>query len=124
MGTRSTTRIEDEQGNHLVTLYTQYDGYLDGVGKKLADFLKGKAVINGYSLGQSAETHANGMGCLAAQLIAYLKDGIGNVYISNEGDSQEYNYKIYHTKDGVKLRAESEYEGFLFDDFPQFFTWG
>lgn len=115
MGTRSTTKINDEEGNTLVTLYRQYDGYPSGHGQELADFLKDRTIINGFS-GQTAKTHANGMGCLAAQLIAYLKgDRIGNVYVTNEGDSQEYNYTIYTKNGQLYIRAESEEYGFLYD---------
>lgn len=115
MGTRSTTKINDEQGETLVTLYRQFDGYPTAHGQELADFLNGKTIINGIS-GQTALTHANGMGRLAALLIGHLKDGkIGDIYVTTEGDSQEYNYTVY-SKDGLLyLRCESEYYGLLYD---------
>lgn len=115
MGTRSTTAIRDENGKTLVTIYRQYDGYPTGHGQELADFLKARTLINGIG-NQTALTHANGMGCLAAQLVTHLKgDQIGNIYITNEGDSQEYNYTVY-SKDGqLYMRCESEYYGFIYD---------
>ena len=76
MGTRSTTKILDEQGNHLVTLYRQFGGYPTGHGQDLATFISGRAIVNGFGLGMTAKTHANGMGCLAAQIITALKGGI------------------------------------------------
>lgn len=103
MGTRSTTAVKDEDGKTLVTLYRPYDGYPTGHGQELADFLKSRTLING-------------MGCLAAQLVTHLKgDQIGNIYITNEGDSQEYNYTVYPKDGQLYMRCESEYYGFIYD---------
>ena len=115
MGTRSTTTIKDEAGRTLVTLYRQYDGYPTGHGQQLADFLAARTVINGFG-NQTAETHANGMGCLAAQLISYFKgDQIGNIYVTCKGDSQEYNYTVYLNEDGeLAMKCESEYYGMIY----------
>lgn len=121
MGTRSTTAIKDENGKTLVTLYRQFDGYPTGHGQDLANFLSARTVINGFN-SQTAKTHANGMGCLAAQLIGHLKgDQIGNVYVTNEGDSQEYNYTVYLKNHELYLRCESEYYGLLFDGLAKDF---
>jgi hypothetical protein len=115
MGTRSTTTIKNEDGKVLVTIYVQYDGYPDGLGQELADFLSSRTVINGFGT-ETATNYANGMGCLAAQLIGHLKsDQIGNVYITREGDSQEYNYTVYLKDKELYLRCDSEYYGHLYD---------
>jgi hypothetical protein len=104
MGTRSITRIYNVNDmskitrrlRPLVAIYRQMDGYPSGMGKILADFLKGITIINGISGGMRAGTHANGAGCFAAQLVGHLKEGIGGIYIhpTNGGD-EEYNYHIY-----------------------------
>lgn len=121
MGTRSTTAIKGEDGRTLVTLYRQYDGYPTGHGQELADFLKARTLINGIG-NQTAQTHANGMGCLAAQLIGHLKgDQIGSIYITNEGDSEEYNYTIYSKNHEFYIRCESEYYGVLFNGLAKDF---
>ena len=112
MGTRSLTYIEesyeaaiaDEENNNevhetkqnILCMYRQYDGYLSGHGAELAEFLQGFNIVNGIRLGTPKRT-ANGMGCLAAQLIAHFKDGIGNVYIYHpdaEDCGEEYTYTI------------------------------
>ena len=81
MGTRSLTKFVDEySGKHLVNMYRQFDGYPEGLGFELAEFLTGMTVVNGITVGQP-ERKANGMGCLAAQAIAHFKDGVGNVYL-------------------------------------------
>lgn len=116
MGTRSTTKIKDENGRVLVSLYRQYDGYPSGHGVEVANFLNARKVVNGFGGNQTGATHANGMGCLGAQLVSHLKgDQIGNVYLTSADDSQEYNYTIYLKEGALCMRVESEYNGLLFD---------
>lgn len=110
MGTRSLTHIMDD-GKPLVTIYRQFDGYPSGHGQDLADFLEGLTVVNG--IGSRERKIANGMGCLAAQLVGHLKaesaksayqpngpqpgDIAGNVYIypaGIEGCGEEYVYTV------------------------------
>lgn len=96
MGTRSLTRIFDEDGKELCCIYRQMDGYPDGHGQELADFLKGFNMVNG--LGGEKGKVANGYGCLAAQAIAHLKDGPGSIYlypagIRDCGESYEYHVR-------------------------------
>lgn len=113
MGTRSTTHIYDENRNHLVSIYRQYDGYPTGHGQELANFLNGKKLVNGFG-DPNTTVEANGMGCLSAQFIAHFKTGIGNVYITTKDDRQEYNYFV-ELKDGeLHLKVESEYYGLLY----------
>jgi hypothetical protein len=100
MGTRARVNIFD-RNQLIVSIYRQFDGYPDGLGKEIAEFAGGMAIINGIS-GQKAGEAANGMGCFAAQLIRYLKGDIGSVYIRDTGpDSQgeEYSYNL-HSRDG------------------------
>lgn len=95
MGTRSLTHVVDADGTCLMTLYRQFDGYPSGMGSDLFEFLKDMKIINGIS-GQKAGEAAS-MGCLAAQLVANLKDGIGNVYLYPPKSSdcwEEYTYFV------------------------------
>lgn len=93
MGTRSITTIYNEDNKPILAFYRQYDGYYDGHGKELQAFLSDIAIVNGYGSGTPAKA-ANQMSCLAAQLIAHFKEGIGNIYIAAIGDTEEYNYEI------------------------------
>jgi len=101
MGTRSLTRVI-EDGETLVTMYRQYDGYPEGHGKDLAKFLKPIRMVNGIDVGVdgSKVQIANGAGCLAAQLVGHFKKkfGVGGIYIvpSKKGENhwQEYEYDI------------------------------
>lgn len=96
MGTRSATFFID--GNQTVChLYRQYDGYPSGHGVDLARACDVR-LCNGYSREQAEGRWANGIGCLAATVVAKLKTGIGNVYLhgidENPSDWVEYVYVV------------------------------
>jgi len=109
MGTRSITTILNEEGEILLKLYRQFDGYFEGHGKELADFLKRLKLCNGISR-ETSETHANGMQCLAAQIVAHFKTCIGSIYITPaSAEEEEFNYVIYtgsdYAEEGIKMKA-------------------
>jgi len=90
MGTRATIHIaKREEGvsfskipeKKLVSIYQQYDGYPEYLGVTIANYLDGKKIVNG--LGDRNAPVFNGLSCLAASLIAELKEEAGNVYIDN-----------------------------------------
>lgn len=83
MGTRSLTAFVDDTGKEIVRLYRQFDGYPTGHGADLVK-LCDVAIVNGIGANKRV---ANGMGCLAAQVIAGLKDGPGGIYIEAPGTS-------------------------------------
>lgn len=106
MGTRSLTIIENEGGEELCCIYQQFDGYPEGVGQTLRELLKDMRIVNGHQTGDKFGEAANGMECLAAQIVAALKAGIGNVYLYPPGSrdcGEEYRYTI---KPGEKLADE------------------
>ena len=117
MGTRSITNVHSEgrKSPILVSIYQQYDGYFEGVGKELQDFLSGFTIVNGIGR-NTPEKAANGMGCLAAQLVSHLKNGIGGTYIVPVGQEESYNYHIYLEKDELKLC------GYGYDDEKKVFS--
>ena len=60
----------------------------------IASYLDNKTIVNG--LGGDRDTVFNGLGCLAASLIAELKDGPGNVYIEDKDRPHGWlDYKYY-----------------------------
>ena len=91
MGTRSTTTVLSN-GQPLVNMYRQMDGYPSGHGTDLYDFLKDIKMVNG--IGGDTENIANGAGCLAAQLVELFKRGPGGIYLVPLGQEEEYNYFI------------------------------
>jgi|SRR3972149_6682372 len=96
MGTRSLTHVYNEDDHCLVTIYRQMDGYPEEHGQKLLDFLTDRVIVNGIGSDTPAKA-SNGMGCLAASLVAFLKEGIGSIYLEEPGTSdygENYTYTI------------------------------
>ena len=91
MGTRSLTRfIED--GKVIAALYGQSDGYVSGHGRDLANILRDGRMVNGYRLDGK---EFNGVGCLAAQVVSGLKDGVGQYYLCRvDALDEEYSYDL------------------------------
>ena len=98
MGTSSTITFYQKINDEilpLVNIYQQYDGYLEGVGKELCEWLKPKIITNGFS--KTDWDIANGAGCLAAKYISEFKPTTGGLYIYPEGVGYEdcdYNYSV------------------------------
>ena len=116
MGTRSLIHFHDESKEApfdeiFVTIYRQMDGYYDGRGQELANWLSEFTMRNGYGMGDKAGTHANGMGCLAAQWIAFEKRDIGGIYIQKPGVAEkddvfiEYEYHVRFVDDELELET-------------------
>ena len=102
MGTRSLTFVYDADNQPILNLYRQYDGYIAGHGAELAEFLAGKKLVNGF--GKESTSLANGMGCLAASLVAHFKETVGGFYIHSVTETQcgqDYEYHVY--EDRVKV---------------------
>ncbi len=107
MGTRSLTKVFDEQGEQLLNFYRQFDGYPSGHGAELAEFLSGGKIVNGLRLGEEG-TFFNGSGCLAAQLVANFKQESGGFYIypvSAKDCGQDYEYEIYVNASNLKIKV-------------------
>ena len=66
----------------IVSIYNHWDGYPEGLGVQLAEYFDGKVVRIGLGCRDDYDVF-NGMGCLAASLVAELKDCPGNVYIED-----------------------------------------
>lgn len=92
MGTRSLTHVTDG----YVSFYRQYDGYPEGHGKDLAEFLQDFTIVNGSGVEQMKV--ANGMSCLALQLVAHFKKSVGGFYAikhNSKNHGEEFTYHIY-----------------------------
>jgi len=87
MGTRSLTVVQerwtgDEEPTEVMVMYRQMDGYPTCHGQELADFLAPLTMVNG--MGDERQI-ANGMGCLAAQIVQHFKNGPGGIYLYASG---------------------------------------
>jgi hypothetical protein len=126
MGTRSLTRVIetwcDDNGKQkkelLVTMYRQFDGYPDGHGEELADFIKSGKVVNG--LGAHDGKVFNGAGCFAAQMVSHFKGNeAGKFYIySNKvkDAGQDYEYHVLVDFDTKEITLKCFECGFIKKD--------
>ena len=101
MGTRCLTVFvdlrKDEKGKEIAVLYRQMDGYPDGHGAELQQFLAKRPIVNGYNSTDEQNKAFNGMGCLAASVVAHFKQAIGEFYLHPPGTrdiGEEYIYTV------------------------------
>lgn len=99
MGTRAITVVKDEENKKIIEMYSQYDGYPDGLGQDLIDFIKSGTMVSGFS--NSNEIQFNGIGCFAGQLVANFKDGVGGFYLhspTTDFKNKTKYYNIYYAE--------------------------
>jgi hypothetical protein len=121
MGTRSLTFVYNDRSVPIINLYRQYDGYPSGHGRELADFLLPLTVGNGIS-GDTTD-FANGMGCLAAQLVAHFKVTAGQFYLHSVKDTdcwQDYEYHVHKDRVVVKTYDSTEIFSGNWEAFSKF----
>jgi hypothetical protein len=105
MGTRALTFVYDGS-TPIVNMYRQYDGYPSGHGLELAQFLTRGRLVQGLS--GKDEVVFNGMGCLAAAMIANFKETPGGFYIHSVEETecgQDYEYHVYQAGDEIRVRV-------------------
>jgi len=110
MGTRSIVTFKDEWNDkEICAVYRQYDGYPEGRGKELAEFLDGYRIGNGIPSGLSIHReikYANGMRELSILWIVEekSKNMFGNVYLEPAGfrsPDLEWHYEVTCSKEGT-----------------------
>lgn len=131
MGTRSTYRIIEKNGqdqDQLALIYVQYDGYPQGHPMRIAEWLSGATVVNGFN-STTPSLAFNGAGCLAARMVGYLKeDKIGNVYLQafstrgNSGEDYMYDIVVHENESRIEMIAYDSYESKIFEGTPQQFV--
>lgn len=108
MGTRCLTVFQDDDSREIAVMYRQFDGYLDGHGKDLATLLAGMKMVNGIT--DHSEKVANGMACLAAQVVAHFKKRPGGIYLEPAGTrdcGEDYIYFV-RGKEGEEPTIEAQ----------------
>lgn len=99
--------FKDESDTEIVVLYRQYDGYPEGHGTELAQFLASGVIVNGITSGSGRQF--NGMGDLTAQVVADMKTrgggdiAPGGFYLHPPGTRDAWEEFIYtvSVSDGV-----------------------
>lgn len=125
MGTRSTVKFY-ENGENILSVYQQYDGYPEGVGEQIVKLLKKYEIVNGLPVSNMAEeiTIANGLGELALFYILDNKDKNGNIYATTESNTEEFNYEIYSIfkdKSVIERINVYHYDELIFHGTPEEF---
>jgi hypothetical protein len=111
MGTHCLTIFKDEDGKEIAVLYRQYDGYPIGHGGELKALLAGRKLVSGFSGKDEKKRNFNGMGCLAAQVVAHFKgdkkgDKIGGFYLHAAGTRDLGEEYIYILEPNGKFSGE------------------
>lgn len=83
MGTRCLTILKSEK-QEIAVLYRQSDGYIDGHGRALAEYLSNFTVVNGIGF-DIPKKAANGANCLSALIVMHFKSEIGQFYLYPAG---------------------------------------
>jgi hypothetical protein len=112
MGTRSLTfvyseSVKGEKAEPIMNMYRQFDGYPSGHGSELAEFLSGGKIVNGLRFGEEGKFF-NGMGDLAAQLVANFKKESGGFYlypVTAKDCGQDYEYHILNVDGEFKIEV-------------------
>ena len=97
-----------EAGKPLYAFYKHYDG--DTFGQKLREFFAEFTITEGLpAFPQPDEKMANGLDDLAAQTIAYFKDGPGDIYLCHPSDEGDFTYAV-SVKDGKAVLTNLDSE--------------
>jgi hypothetical protein len=118
MGTRSLTYVynENDPERPVVCMYRQFDGYPSCHGAELAEFLTPMKT-------REEGRNANGMGCLAAQMVAYFKESAYTFYLQfpelGQDCWQEYEYHVFSDKVVIQNPTEVIFSG-SWKEFTEF----
>jgi formylmethanofuran dehydrogenase subunit B len=111
MGTRSVTHIHEMPGlggKIVCTFYRGMDGYPTGHGQELADWLKGKRLVNGIGANFEKGIDHNRAGQMAIELMHSLKQDT-SIEVTPTGQGNKYtdfNYTVAYDS-GFKISVES-----------------
>ena len=115
MSTRATVRIAEREAgvsfnehteDYHTQIYNHWDGYPEGLGVKLAEFIRDMRIVNGIGRSEGP-IQVNGLGDLSAMILCELKTEIedgcrkiqtGGVYLDKYGAERgdlEYEYYVW-----------------------------
>lgn len=110
MSTRCITVVRETWGENtqtIATIYRHHDGYPEGQGQTILDFLDGLSLVNGIG-GEMPERYANGTGRMAAQLISHMQDeGHSPGMMCNDAIcGQEWTYVVIGNMTTLQISVE------------------
>jgi len=120
MGTRALIHVYDEEYNAIVTIYRHYDGYPQALGADIVE------IISDKESGEITNSWKSDIGCLAAQLVAGLKNEPGNVYLIRPGSDdvgEEYVYKLKPGEGQLHIEVTDTNKVLFYDHAEDFKCW-
>lgn len=110
MASSCTIKFFNENSDKPFTCVSHYiDGKPNMVGLDLAIWLKDIEIIDGIGRERIEDGYANGMGCLAAQYIAKVKNEVGNVYIRDVEHIERHNYEVHIKYGRIRIKYNDFY---------------
>lgn len=94
----------------LLTIFTAHDGQPENMGMSLYHRFKNTKLVYPAPISANLCDFANGMQCLAAQVVEYLKKEVGNCYIypaDSRNKGEQYIYTLYE-KDNIPRMSVSK----------------
>jgi hypothetical protein len=118
MGTRAMTVVKEtyqlngkQKTKTVTSMYRQFDGYEEGHGLELAEFINSREFVNGMS---GKKEVFNGVGCFAAQMICHFKEGkAGGFYLYPHDETGGCSYKYEVIVDFDKIEKMKKYTPIL-----------
>jgi hypothetical protein len=98
MGTRSVTHIYDgiiSDRNHLLSVYKQFDGYINGYGADLSEFLINQSLLGDFNI----------MSDLCENLLKQLSNKNERHFITTKHDNQEFDYHVYKDNNLIHVKV-------------------
>lgn len=108
---------QEEDTDILCGLLSHYDGYPEGYGKEIEDFLNSITLVNGLNSKQQNKRVANGMDCLAAQLVVHFKKRPGDFYLGSESYLQHdypFEYHVFCQDSTLYIKAFDRKQNVLY----------
>jgi hypothetical protein len=105
MGTSAITHVHegDLKSRIILSIYRTCDGG-ECHKKQLKSFAKDFVIGNGIPWDRPAK-FANGMSCLALQLVVHFKECPGHFYVTSAGDMDcNYTYHVFLKKEKLKVK--------------------
>lgn len=111
MSTRSVTYIHeiDSLGQEIVCgFYRHSDGYPSGHGQDLADWLKGKKVVNGIGGDFNKSYMFNRCGTMSVQLCAHIQEisGCEMIFQKDYDAGQDHDYHVFYMNDNFYIKVD------------------
>lgn len=115
MSTRCITHIHEAQffdsdEEIVCSFFRHSDGYPEDHGKDLADWLKGKRLVNGIGMHFKEGRDFNRAGTMAVQLMAHIQyiSGAEVIPTGKSGYDEEYIYDVYFRDDVFVIKTTSK----------------